>query len=181
MKVYLGPFHTYVGPYQCAKLLRYLGFSAEYCKQLGARLADIGWLSDCLEWIESKRHRTVKIKLHPYDTWNVDDTLAVIILPLLQKYRDTRQGSPHVDDADVPEEFRVGKPEEAMTAEEDWQRWDARWAWVLNEMIWAFEQIVNGDSTAEFFKNTREEYLAYEQRIDRGTTLFGKYFRGLWD
>ena len=168
MKVYIGPYPPYVGPYQLADLLQYLGFSEAYCSKVGDWLADT-WIADVCEWIEAKRKRTVKIKLHEYDSWNVDDTLALIILPLLKQLRENQQGSPGVQDEDLPEELRSV------------ECWETRWKWVLDEMIWAFEQLVNGSDDNLFQTYSNEEYLAHHQRIDRGTTLFGKYFRGLWD
>ena len=45
------------------------------------------------------------IKIDPWDTWNMDHTLAEIILPMLKQLRKTQLGAPYTDD-DVPEEIR---------------------------------------------------------------------------
>ena len=131
------------------------------------------------------RPRKVKIHIDKYDTWDMDHTLGLIILPLLKQMKATKQGSPGVDDIDVPEELR------ATTKENDWDiddNWHKRWEWVLDEMIWAFEQIVDSDNDDAFFDHSknpmgydREGHLAHNERIIRGTTLFGKYYQGLWD
>lgn len=168
MKIYIGPYPNYIGPYQLADLLQYVGFSKTRCSKIGERLANT-WVDSACEWIENKRKRTVKIKLHTYDSWNVDNTLALIILPLLKQLRETQQGSPEVDDADLPEELQASKC------------WHTRWKWVLAEMIWAFEQLVNGADDDLFNTYSKEEYANHHQRITCGTTLFGKYYRGLWD
>jgi hypothetical protein len=177
MKVTMGPFVAFIGPYQLADLLQYLGFSAQYCSKIGERWADT-WLADFCEWIHSKRNRVVKVKIHKYDTWNVDDTLAVIILPLLTQLRATKQGNPRVEDEDVPEEMRLNLPDNAPNNAE-WENCEERWDWVMDEMIWAFTQLV--ENTEYKLDMNRAETEAFYSRIKRGTTLFGKYYRGLWD
>jgi hypothetical protein len=59
-----------------------------------------------LEWIHSKKKRIEIVKIHPRDTWNMDHTLSLIILPMLKQLKATKHGAPHVEDSDVPEEFR---------------------------------------------------------------------------
>lgn len=168
MKVYIGPYPNYIGPYQLADLLHYVGVSEARCSKIGEWLSNT-WVDRVCEWIENKRKRVVKIKLHKYDSWNVDNTLALIILPLLKQLREVQHGSPAVEDEDLPEILRASKC------------WHTRWKWVLDEMIWAFDQLVNGTDDELFETYSKEEYLAYHQRVTRGTTLFGKYYRGLWD
>jgi hypothetical protein len=55
----------------------------------------------------------------------------------------------------------------------------------MDEMIWAFEQIVNDNSDDVYFKEDDtidvEAWKAYNKRLDNGTRLFGVYYRGLWD
>lgn len=92
--------------------------------------------------------RITYVKIDKADTWNMDTTLALIILPMLKQLKETKQGAGLVDDADVPEEL---KSTSAPPKEDEWDT-DAnffkRWDWVLNEMIWAFEQIVNPDTSS---------------------------------
>ena len=74
-----------------------------------------------------------------------------------------------------------------------------RWAWVLDEMIWAFEQKVADDPESKFFDYTDcgdklpwdENYTgpkvdwdglnAHNERKRNAFRLFGKYYEGLWD
>ena len=61
-----------------------------------------------------------------------------------------------------------------------------RWDWIISEMIWAFEQIVDDTSNEQFYDHSvyvfdREGHAKHEDRIQRGTMLFGKYYQGLWD
>jgi hypothetical protein len=79
------------------------------------------------------------VKIDHYDTWGMDHTLAHIILPMLRQLKATKQGSPLVDDEDVPEEL---KSTTAPAKENEWDIDDnhfRRWDWVLDEMIFAFE------------------------------------------
>jgi hypothetical protein len=47
----------------------------------------------------------------------------------------------------------------------------------MDEMILAFERIVNDDWSADV---PSENWVKEEERIDNGLRLFGKYFRRLW-
>lgn len=199
MKVYIGPYTQWVGPYQIAEILRYVGVSEERCDALGAWLNKT-WLRPFCEWVESKRSRTISIKIHRYDTWGMDSTLALIILPMLKQLQSTKPGSPYVDDDDVPEHLRSTN---AAPLTEDEQRCGspdknhhARWAWVMEEMIWAFEQLVDDDADDRFFYDVKivdgnkqlinkpfdkDGYAEWQDRKQRALTLFGKYFEALWD
>lgn len=199
MKVYIGPPKKWWGPYQMADLLQYVGFSDDYCHKLGERLSKT-WFGEFCEWFHSRfRERKVVVKVHYYDTWNVDGTLAPVILPLLKQLRDTQHGSPFTDDEDVPEELRSSVAPAANDHSTDGNH-EARWKWILDEMIWAFEQLNDPDHDDQFYTGRDEladidnfdEQLAkvkcdfdglkaHEERIRRGTTLFGKYYQGLWD
>jgi hypothetical protein len=101
------------------------------------------------------------IKIDKYDTWSMDTTLAPIILPMLKQLKASKHGSGIVDLEDVPEHLRCNTHEEW----EDQESFDfyheheikegecdihARWDWVLDEMIWAFEQICEDNNDAQF-------------------------------
>lgn len=88
----------------------------------------------------NRRPRKIKVHIDNYDVWSLDHTLAMIIAPALKKLKEIKHGSPGVDDDDVPEEL---KSTSAPPKENEWdtdENWFARWEYVLNEMIWAFEQ-----------------------------------------
>jgi hypothetical protein len=186
MKVKIGKCPNWWGPYQIADLLQKVGVSEDTCYAIGDRLADT-WLLPVCEWIHSKQKRTEKIRIDRWDTWSADHTLSLIIVPLLEQLRDRKQGAPFVDDEDVPEELRSTSAR-PMTEEErnnggvdefHFKRWD----WIIDEMIWAFTQIRDDEWEKQFFVNgkyLKEEHRAYLDRIRQGTTLFGKYFQGLW-
>lgn len=102
-------------------------------------------ISRFLSWIDSKKKRTVKIHIDRWDTWSMDDTLAMIILPMLKQLKATKHGAPMVDIKDVPEHLRPTRKalaEYRKNGHTD-EQFFARWDWVLDEMIFAFEHIVD--------------------------------------
>ena len=139
------------------------------------------------------RGQKVKVHVDPWDTWNADRTLALVILPVLEQLRDTAYGYPLVDPADVPTHLKPSKEELDhfhQTMETDGKAQD-RWEWVLGEMIFAFEKVIDDSWELEFYhfgENMmdvqcidREGLEQMSNRIDNGLALFGKYYMSLWD
>lgn len=145
------------------------------------------------------KERKISVQIDPWDTWSADHSLALIIAPLLQKMKDDKQGAPKVDDADVPEHLRSSA---APATENSWNtddNWYLRWDYVLDEMLWAMQQIASDDSGEDQFydhsevdeskgimnqinaiKVDLEGLKAHEARVQKGCELFGKYFQALW-
>ena len=169
------------------------------------------WLQSVCEhakWVLDKIHPYVNyVKIDKYDTWSMDSTLAHIILPMLKQLKATKHGAPFVDDMDVPD---ILKSTSAAPKENDWDtdaNWHLRFDWVLGEMIFAFQSDVDDtwearfrtgesdwefidreDGTSEMVKgaNDTTEYdwdglKAYQDRMQNGFSLFGKYYTSLWD
>ena len=207
MKIYIGPYKNWWGPFQIADLLQYVGFSKKRCKRIGEALNNTR-LQEFCEWIHARRKRTVKIRIDDYDVWGVDHTLAMIIVPLLQRLKEKTHGAPHVDDEDVPERLKsTSAPpltEEEINAGSPDSNWFHRWEWVLDEIIWCFGQILDEESELQFSKDKdsskpsnekglsfgesmdridfdHDAYKAHHDRIQNGMCLFGKYLRGMWD
>ncbi len=140
--------------------------------------------------------QTVKVHIDPWDTWSMDHTLAHIIVPMLKQLNETKHGAGFVDDEDVPEEL---KSTSAPPKENDYDTDDnhfKRWDYVLNEMIWAFEQKVKDDWEQQFYQfahdhkaplgmritwRDEEGRKKHQERMSNGFRLFGKYYEGLWD
>ena len=78
------------------------------------------------------------VKIDRYDTWSMDHTLADIILPMLKQLNTEKHGAPHVDDEDVPMEVQSWVSPAKDEYDTDGHHF-ARWDYVLNEMIFAFE------------------------------------------
>ena len=91
----------------------------------------------CLDVIHPKVNY---VKIDKWDTWSMDSTLSIIILPMLKQLNATKHGAPTTDDADVPEGLRST---DAPPKENEWdvdENWFKRWDWIMDEMIWTFEQ-----------------------------------------
>jgi len=91
------------------------------------------------------------VKIDKYDTWSMDSTLAKIILPMLKDIRASKCGAPCTDDKDVPKHLRSTS---APAKENSWDT-DAlffdRWNWILDEMIFAFQSIVDDNWEDPFY------------------------------
>lgn len=127
-----------------------------------------------------RRVQKVKIHIDKWDTWGMDSTLAPIILPMLVQLKATKHGAPYVEMTDRPEHLQCYKePEDHGTDKFHFQAWD----WVLDEMIWAFEQKCRDDWMLDYDYNKwdGEGVKAHQKRMSNGFRLFGKYYEGLWD
>lgn len=114
-------------------------------------------------WSNSRK-RKVKVHVDYYDVWGADHTLGMIIAPVLKKLKECQHGYPHVDNEDVPEELRF-TPEDKEKLEHDGtvdSKHEARWNYVLDEMIWAFEQHADPyDNDAQFHHNSEQLEMVF--------------------
>jgi hypothetical protein len=153
MRVKIGPYKNWIGPYQIAEKLCFWAptVTDEYgIKNKPAWVHDFGtWLAGgedrdsllhkfCV-WVESRRTRKIQVKIDRWDTWSMDHTLSYIILPMLRQLNETKHGAPGTDDEDVPDHLRSTS---AAPKENEWDT-DSnhflRWDWIMAEMIFAFE------------------------------------------
>ena len=216
MKVYIGPYKTWIGPFQIAeKILFWMDKNDDRVYNFGKWLATNRKGNDTLlyrfcTWIDSKKERKIKIRIDPYDIWNADYTIALVVLPMLKLLKEQKHGSPHVDDEDVPEHLRSTA---APAKENEWDTdalWESRWNWVLDEMIHTFECSANPDWEDQFYSGEhdirwvdveidgkkkkqmttgpndtftvdREGMKKAWERRHNGLRLFSKYYHGLWD
>jgi hypothetical protein len=188
MKVYLGPYTEWIGPYQIADIIFFWlekypneeldqRWDYKLHDRFGKWLADT-WVNDFCQWIYERKKRNVKIHIDNYDVWSADHTLSLITVPMLKKLKEIKHGSGWVDDEDVPEELRSSA---APPKQNEWDTDDnfhKRWDWVLDEMIWAHEQIIDEEDK---YISDKEASEAYQARISNGLRLFGKYYQNLWD
>jgi predicted Rdx family selenoprotein len=117
---------------------------------------------------------------------------------LLKRLKDDKNGAPNVDDCDVPDHLKsTAAPHVANKYDTD-DNWMLRWEWVLDEMIWAFEQQALGDDHRQFFDHSavdetaslneqlkqivydKQAHQAWESRKQRAFEMFGKYYQTLW-
>jgi hypothetical protein len=148
-------------------------------------------------WFD-RRTQKIKVRIDRWDTWSMDHTLAHIILPMLVQLKRTKHGAPRVDNADVPKELRMSKKDMTQFAKDGStdDKFFKRWDWILDEMIWAFEQKCRDDWEGDFYEynfdgterfglklvwEDREGQKAHQKRMTNGFKLFGKYYENLWD
>ena len=96
------------------------------------------------------------------ECWNLDATLAALILPRLIHFRDNRCGTPGCL-------FEYDEKGNILNEEEGCQKWEK----ILDKMIWAFYLYISVDSLYW----TEEQ----KQQINEGLKLFAEYFQSLWD
>ena len=81
------------------------------------------------------------VKIDKFDTWNMDVTLAYIIVPMLKQLKEVKHGAPFVDNEDVSDELRASDEDlhtYSKNGETDEHYFD-RWDYVMDEMIFAFQ------------------------------------------
>jgi hypothetical protein len=98
-------------------------------------------VSKTIQWVWDLIHPQINyVKIDRWDTWSMDSTLADIILPMLKQLKKTNHGAPYVDDEDVPYELKsINDSPYVKEYEIDAPRHFARWEYVMNQMIFAFE------------------------------------------
>ena len=202
MKVYLSSYrYHWISPYTVLEKVffwREIDYDEPIIDKWSDRLAPIcQGIQKVLDFFHPKINY---VKIDRWDTWSMDHTLSFIIVPMLKQLQATKHGSPLVDDEDAPEELRSTA---APAKENEWdidENHFKRWDWVLNEMIWAFEQNLDDKSEEKFFdhaewdekekdfnKNLHKIKIdqvglkAHQDRKANGFRLFGKYYQGLWD
>ena len=202
MKVYINKYrYHWLSPYTILEKVFFwkkeIDYDDPFIEKWSNRLTPYcEWLQKFLDKVHPKINY---VKIDYWDTWSMDHTLSYIIVPMLKQLKATKHGAPFVDDEDVPEHLRStnAKPKE--------NNWDTdefhfdRFDWVLDEMIWAFEQKTKDNDDEAFFdwsevergeplgeqfskvKIDRDGLDAHQARKTNGYRLFGKYYEGLWD
>src|SRR5210317_524773 len=193
MKITIGKYKNWFGPYQLAELLCFwakeekdeygIPHKPDWVHKFGEWLAhgsiepeptagDIHkwgdrphtWLYKFLSWIHSKQEQTVKVNIDRWDTWSMDHTLAYIVLPMLKQLKETKHGAPYVDLKDVPKELHGKKLTKKQKEQgEVDDKHFERWDWVLDEMIFSFDCKANKDDVYMRFDIDDREGMKTEQ------------------
>lgn len=100
--------------------------------------------------------RKININIERFDTWNLDHTLALIILPALIQLKETKQGIPSDfaevggEDYQAQDSFDFYKE----TVNENFEKRCREWDEVLDKMIWSFQQIALEDYDDQYHHGT---------------------------
>lgn len=186
MKVHIGKYKNYWGPYQIAEKIFFWKNKDEddIVFNFGTWLAtnskgEGSWLKKFCEWINTKRKRKVKVKIDYWDTWNCDNTISLIIYPLLVEFAKDSQSTAAVDKADVPEELHSTYGDPDGYSPSDLYSSEA-WEYVLKEMIFALDPDWDDKYGFGAEDYTHDKYMEYSKRQQRGHELFGKYLSHIW-
>jgi len=107
--------------------------------------------------------RKISVRIDKYDTWNMDSTLAHVVVPMLKQLKKSKHGAPNTDDSDVPDKLKSTSDKKPRKEHECDKFHFKRWDWILSEMIFAFES-VNKDWEKKYEKG-KADYLwqAYDK------------------
>jgi hypothetical protein len=198
MKVNIGSYHNYFGPFQIAEKVFFwidhrevlLGldetlehrWDVKACEKFGDWLSNRAWFVKFLNWIDSKKQRKIQVRIDPWDTWSMDHTLALIIHPMLVQLKQMNHGYFSSDPEDAPS---IGQGDVTDYGGNDTRALD-RYNWIMDEMIWTFDELKSDRDHELFYNEETGEYnfegqKEHDERIRNGLRLFGKYFRALWD
>lgn len=202
MKVYIGPYRSW-----WTSDIHYHYMSRKYGSDWNNNHNKfehlLERLEDAIQWVYNKTinkifdrwpNQKVRVRIDKYDTWSVDETLAQIISPMLKALKQKKHGVPTVDESDVPESLRTRKAPSKMIplVHDKVVNLEAQWNWVLDEMVWAFEQKSRQDGwDMDFHIEGGDDgtlgiwdwdgMKAHQDRMTNGFRLFGKYYECLWD
>jgi len=154
---------------------------------------------------DSTKEQKIDVRIDKWDTWNMDQTLAYIIAPMLEQLKATKHGVPsNMPAFDQTSKYSDEEAFEFYSAEAEAER---QWEEILNKMIWSFEQYNTNweeqyhsgvtDFVWEDIPGSENKklgygpnhtavfdgdgYAAHLERIREGFRLFGEHYMSLWD
>lgn len=173
-----------------------------------------GWLTDaCETWLKiaDKLNPQIRyVKIDKFDVWNMNNTLAIIILPMLKELKRQKQGAGFVDDDDVPYGLRSFNSEPKEYEYDTDNLHFMRWDWILDELIWTFTALHPETDYEDNYSHGHIDFIwmdapgkpgckqlhhgpkhthrfdkeglkRYQARLQNGLRLFGKYYGALWN
>ena len=171
MKVYINKYrYHWVSPYKICEVLcfwREIDYDEPWVQRVNKVL---GPVMDIYKKILDFVHPPINyVKIDNYDTWSMDSTLTPIILPMLKQLKETKHGAPFTEDEDVPERLRSTTKSAQKAKKNDWDsdgNHFKRWDWILDEMIWAFEQLADDEWEAQFHTGTSDIVWVPSKELD---------------
>jgi hypothetical protein len=171
MKVYMNKYkYHWLSPYTiCEKICwwREIDYDEPWVKQVVKVLDPVMILwQDFLDFVDPKINY---VKIDPWDTWSMDSTLTPIILPMLKQLREHKHGAPSTEDEDVPANLRSTTPAAQKAKKESWDsdgNHFKRWDWIMDEMIWAFEQLADDSWEEQYFTGKSDIVWVPSKELD---------------
>ena len=169
MKIYLSkPRYHWLSPYTiCEKVCfwREIDYDEPWVERTNKILEPV--MVAIRKFLDFVHPEINYVKIDYWDTWSMDHTLSPIILPMLKQLKATKHGSQMVDLEDVPEHMRSYTTEDydgqttfEFYAENIPEGHDvhSRWEWVLDEMIFAFEHLVDDSWENKYYSGKHDWY-----------------------
>jgi hypothetical protein len=184
MKVYINKYRDHwLSPYTiCEKICwwREIDYDEPWVQRVNKVLDPVmGVWRDFLDFVHP---RIEYVKIDRWDTWSMDSTLTPIILPMLKQLKKDKHGAPYTEDADVPANLRSTTPAAKRAKKNDWDsdgNHFKRWDWVMDEMIWAFEQLADDSWESQFHSGTSDIVWVPSKELDaKGKPLTYEMKRG---
>jgi hypothetical protein len=112
------------------------------------------------------------VKIDKWDTWNMDTTLAYIVVPMLKQLKETKHGIP-CDFAEVGGEDWEAQQCFDFYSEDTNKLFNekavARWDEVMDKMIWSFEQIITDCTSEDVYWEPYWEDMDPSEEIDENS------------
>ena len=204
MKVYLSNYRNHwISPYTILEKVVFWKKLDRYSDRTKKVVDILNPICEGLKKVLDTVHPEVNyVKVDSFDTWNLDTTLAPIILAGLIEFKKHKGGLPMEfgyiggEDYEDQKHFDFYKTNQELSDKAS-QQWDI----TLDKMIFAFEHIVDRDDWEQkFCSGEFDRSIAIGQegwkgtytcdyeginrvnaQIQEGLELFGKYYRHLWD
>ena len=171
MKIYINKYrYHWVSPYKICELVcfwREIDYDEPWVKWVNKVLNPVstGWM----KFLDIVHPKVNYVKIDKWDTWNMDSTLSPIILPMLKQLKESKHGAPFTDDEDVPARLRSTTKAAVKSKKNDWDtdcNHFKRWDWIMDEMIWAFEQMCDEDNDAQFHSGEHDTLWVPSKDLD---------------
>ena len=111
------------------------------------------------KYFKNSASRKVSIQIDYFDTYNLDHTLAMIILPALLQLKESKHGVPSIfidnvggEEYAEQDSFDFYKETYEDAFEEKCKQWDE----VLDKMIWSFQQLALVDYDDQYHHGKAE-------------------------
>jgi hypothetical protein len=171
MKVYISNYrYHWLSPYTiCEKICwwREIDYDEPWVQRVNKILEPVCTL--WMKFLDTVHPRIEYVKIDRYDTWSMDSTLTPIILPMLRQLRKDKHGAPNTDDEDVPVNLRSTTKSAQKAKKESWDsdgNHFKRWDWIMDEMIWAFEQLADDSWEEQYFTGKSDIVWVPSKELD---------------
>ncbi|OUW76119.1 MAG: hypothetical protein CBD74_13380 [Saprospirales bacterium TMED214] len=137
------------------------------------------WLYD---WFGYSPKQSIKINIDTWDTWNMDETLAHIILPMLKQLKKSKHSYPSELENEAQWDDIITKM--IFSFNSKLHDWEEQFQSGEHDVVWTKNK--DGSQTMDkgpnhTFEIDKKGMKKYKDRIDEGFQLFGKYYENLWD